>query len=534
MKKINLNFNSFLFIFQLLLLVLHNNSFFESISTKSYQGNTSQFFILFNLICLAFIVNTIATTIFFWKQTHKIALFTFLSLNSIASFYMKEYGVRMNLSIIEAIFTTTTKEAKEFFSFDLFKHYVLFSLLPFLVINTFIRVQYKTFIKKLTSKILNISLMLILVGIFSIFSYNSVKIFTASNRNIAYPVPISYMASFVRYVKNINLKELRTPKVNISKGSVHKIKDNDKPYLFVVVIGESARADRFQLNGYNRETNPNLSKLSIVNFTNAYSCGTSTATSVPCIFSHLSRKEYINSRKNKYENLIDIAAYLDFKVLWNENGSRDYGVVNKKNSNIRYYKTQILTNKNYCNNECHDEILIRHKVKEFITENRTKNIVLVLHQMGSHGPAYHLRKPKEFEKFTPECKSVEPKNCSKEELNNSYDNTIYYTDHVINETIKFLQSYSTEYKTGLIYTSDHGESLGENEIYFHGRSYNTAPKAQKHVPMFFWLDKSFEEKAKNLKKNQNQEVSHDNIFHTILGLLDIQNPHYKQELDLTK
>jgi lipid A ethanolaminephosphotransferase len=115
-----------------------------------------------------------------------------------------------------------------------------------------------------------------------------------------------------------------------------------------------------------------------------------------------------------------------------------------------------------------------------------------MHQMGSHGPAYSQRTPAAFKKFMPECTSSHLPDCSSEQLRNAYDNTIAYTDHVLGSAISWLRQ-RTDYDGALLYVADHGESLGENNLYLHGLPYSIAPDVQKHVPWVTWLSPGFEQ-----------------------------------------
>jgi lipid A ethanolaminephosphotransferase len=159
-----------------------------------------------------------------------------------------------------------------------------------------------------------------------------------------------------------------------------------------------------------------------------------------------------------------------------------------------------------------------------------------LHQLGSHGPAYYLRSPSVFKTFTPECETNQLQQCSKEQIVNAYDNTIVYTDHLIAQSINWLQSLNSTYDTALVYVSDHGESLGEGGTYLHGLPYTFAPKVQKHVPLIVWLSDSFASRLKIdkacLKTISNKPLSHDNLFHSMLFLNEVETSLYLQEQNL--
>ncbi len=534
MKKIKINSFYFFAIFQLFTLAVYNESFFSSIHSKANAQNLDTYKILTTFLVAAFFANTFLTTLFFWKQTHKVALFILISLNALAAFYIKQYGIKIDSGIIESVFKTTPREASDFFTIKLAFHYTLTAITPYTVFIKIFEVEYVKFFKKLFYKIIQLFVCIVSVAVLYMLTSHTISSFVRNNRGLNYPIPLAYIVSTIDYMRLAFIKDVKSKeKTLIIQNTVTK-PTNKKLTLFIFVMGEAARADRFQLNGYKKETNPNLSKIKdLINFEEVSSCETFTAKSLPCIFSHLNRKDFLSSKLN-YQSILDIITETGFKVLWNENGSRDYGVIDKNNKNIEHFSTQELKDKKYCDTECHDEVLIYHNTKNFINKHNNKDLFIVLHQVGSHGPAYFLRKPKGFEKFKPECQNKEMSKCSREEISNAYDNTIHYTDYFLSEVIKLAKQYQNKYNIGVFYVSDHGQSLGEAGLYLHGAPYTIAPKAQTHVPMFFWLDDSFNSKKINLKKYTKTKVSHDNIFHTILGLLNIDNPYYKSSLDLSK
>jgi lipid A ethanolaminephosphotransferase len=159
---------------------------------------------------------------------------------------------------------------------------------------------------------------------------------------------------------------------------------------------------------------------------------------------------------------------------------------------------------------------------------------IILHQKGSHGPSYYKRSPKNFKLFLPECTKDNVQDCDQQSIINAYDNTIVYTDYVLAKLIDLLKVQ--QYSTAMLYVSDHGESLGENNIYLHGLPYAFAPRQQTHVPMIFWasdrflLEKSIE--PAKLAQTSSGRFSHDNLFHSVLGLFHVTTEIYRPELDL--
>jgi lipid A ethanolaminephosphotransferase len=186
-----------------------------------------------------------------------------------------------------------------------------------------------------------------------------------------------------------------------------------------------------------------------------------------------------------------------------------------------------------CPDECYDDVLL-HRLQDHIDRIRG-DAVVVLHMKGSHGPAYYLRYPLQFELFTPVCKTAELASCERKAVINAYDNSIRYTDHVLAEAIHLLQRNTRRFDTALLYVSDHGESLGENGVYLHGLPYVIAPPEQKHVPMLLWLSKGMSQHARLdlhcLRARAHRPYSHDHLFHSLVGLLDVQTTAYDPQRD---
>ena len=307
-----------------------------------------------------------------------------------------------------------------------------------------------------------------------------------------------------------------------------------KPPLLVLVLGETARADHFALNGYARPTTPELAREGVASFRNAWSCGTSTAASVPCMFSHLGREAF-EGRKNNFESLVDVLQHAGLAVLWIDNQAGCKGVC----ARVPTVATSALKHPTWCaDGECHDEIMLDGldaRIAALPAERRARGIVIVMHQMGSHGPAYAKRTPAAFKRFGPECTSNVLQDCTSEQLVDAYDNTIVYTDHFLAETIRWLKAREDRVEPALAYLSDHGESLGENNLYLHGLPYAVAPDVQKHIPWITWLSPALGQRrgvdTVCLEAKGSTRITHDNLFHSVLGLMDVQTAVYRRELD---
>ena len=312
------------------------------------------------------------------------------------------------------------------------------------------------------------------------------------------------------------------------------MKPDEYRHVTILVVGETTRAQNWGLNGYARQTTPQLAaRNDVINFKNVSSCGTATAISVPCMFSRYTREGYDETKASHEDNLLDILQRTGIEVLWRDNDAGCKGVCKR----IPTQDVTSLNLANYCKNgECLDEVLLKDLESEL--KKSDKDTVIVLHTIGSHGPTYNERYTKEYEKFTPTCETNEIQKCSNEQLVNTYDNGILYIDNFLNKVIKTLEK-EPNWESTMFYVSDHGESLGEDGIYLHAAPYAIAPIYQTRVPMVMWLSPMW---IKNegfdldcLRKNaETQEYSHDNYFHTIFSMMDTKNDEkiYDKKLDI--
>ncbi len=309
------------------------------------------------------------------------------------------------------------------------------------------------------------------------------------------------------------------------------------PPLLVLVLGETARSANFGINGYERPTTPLLSaRTDLASARNAWSCGTSTAASVPCMFSHLGRSGFANRSANS-ENLLDVLRHAGLAVLWVDNQAGCKGVCDR----VTEIGTSDLKDPGLCaGGECQDPIMLKDldaHLAALPAEQRARGTVVVLHQMGSHGPAYAKRSTAAQKKFLPECESNALQECSREQVVNAYDNSIVATDQFLDATVQWLQARSAQAQTALVYVSDHGESLGENNLYLHGLPYAVAPDVQKHVPWITWLSPGMQARsgiatACLQRTLAERRISHDNYFHSVLGLMDVHTSAYEPAQDI--
>jgi lipid A ethanolaminephosphotransferase len=445
-----------------------------------------------------------------------------------AAYVMDSYGVVVDDTMILNIIKTDANETLDLISFKLLIYVALLFALPmFLLFKT--RVVHNTFIADFFArlKIIGISIVLIFALLFSFGKFYA-SFFREQKPLRYYTNPTYWMYSVGKFGQGL-FKNPNKVLDQIGKNSIIPSADNDRD-LIILVVGETARRDRFSLNGHQQETNPLLKKENVISFTNATSCGTSTAISVPCMFSHFGRGNFSVDNANSTENMLDVLKHTNaVSVLWRDNNSDSKGVAIR----AQYEDFKSSATNTICDPECRDVGMLVG-LQDYIDKISKKDILIVLHQMGNHGPAYYKRYPKEFEKFKPVCKTSELEKCSNEEIGNAYDNAILYTDYFLSNVISFLKKNSVKFNTAMLYVSDHGESLGENGIYLHGLPYMMAPKEQKDIAMIMWFGGNMEKETDYvaLRKITNKPFSHDNIFHTILGMMEVESSVYNPELDI--
>ncbi len=513
-----------------LFLVLFDNLTFFSDCLKVYPLNQGlDTFYILSLGLVLLLVTFFVLSVFASKYTTKGILIVILIVSAFVKYFMSTYHVVIDSVMITNVMQTNIHESSDLFSFKLVLDVVLFGLLPsYLVFKA--KVVYKSIKKELVFKIIFLFSSLVFIILIMIASGRFYASFLREHKPLRYYTnPTFWIYNVIKYsfsdpyAMNIKLKKI---------GLDAKIPNQIKKRLLIVVVGESARGDRFSLNGYSEDTNPLLSKeKNLISFGDMRSCGTSTAFSVPCMFSILTRSNYSMDKAKRIQNVLDVLDHTKkVSILWRDNNSDSKGVaIREKHENYKTSKLNTICDKN---GNCRDVGMLVG-LDKYIKKQKNKNILIVLHQMGSHGPAYYKRYPKSFEKFKPICHSNQLEKCTEEEVNNAYDNTILYTDYFLSKTIDFLKPFNKTYQTAMIYMSDHGESLGKDDIYLHGMPYFMAPIAQRHIGSVLWLGKGLaKEDYKKINLEKDERFSQDNLFSTILGFFHVKTKVYTKKLDI--
>jgi lipid A ethanolaminephosphotransferase len=444
---------------------------------------------------------------------------------------MDSLGVMIDRDMIQNVVATTFTEGKHLITVDFVFHVLVFGILPAVVVSMVPLRRHSGVVGLAT--IVAVFAFSLLAGtgllVTNYKTYASVlrerKDFLGSYQPGA---PIVGAIRYVRMIFKSTNRVVMPVGTDAAKGEAYALAR--KPILTVLVAGETARSQNFSLNGYEVLTNPELSNQPVISFSDVNSCGTATAVSLPCMFSGFGRDDYSFEKGVFTENLLDVLHHAGFNVEWWDNNTGDKDIAARLS--VRRFTSVDVPE--FCGRgECDDGVFLNPL--ETLAATITEDTVVVLHQIGSHGPAYYLRYPESFEKFKPACRTAEFKNCTTEEIANAYDNTIAYTDHFLNFAIEVLQSQN-RVAASLLYLSDHGESLGESGVYLHGLPYFMAPEQQTKVPMILWMSDAFQQQlsiGRNcVAEKAHTRLSHDNLFHSVLGMLDVKTRVYQASLDI--
>lgn len=508
------------------LTLLYNTTMFSHIA-EVYTLKGINLLYIFS----TFIVHAGVTALFLallsTRYTLKPLLIIILLVSSVTAYFMNKYDVIIDEDMIRNAVQTDIHESLDLFSWKLLLYFLFLGLLPSYII-------YKIPLKKrgirqaLFARLKMLLLLIVITfGTVALFGKFYASFFREHKVLRFYANPGFWIDSLRIYLQQTFVKVDHTLKPIGLDATI----DAKAPKKIVfMVVGEAARADHFSLNGYTRPTNPKLEKEDIINFSQAYSCGTSTAYSVPCMFSIYTRGEYSYDKAQHTENVLDVLSHTkQVAILWRDNNSDSKGVALR----VAYQNFRSPPANPVCDVECRDVGMLQG-LDHFIDANAGKHILIILHQMGNHGPAYYKRYPKGEETFTPVCHTNQLETCSRESVINGYDNALRYTDTFLSSVIALAKHYSDR-AAAVLYMSDHGESLGEHGIYLHGLPYFIAPDAQKHIGAFLWLNDPYKKllDVEHIRSRKDQEISHDYLFHTLLGLFGVKTEVYDPKLDIT-
>ncbi len=531
LKRVALSRNVLTMLVALWLMLTMNLPFWHSV----WQGvggmsNDSPLFLL-SLPLFVWIWLYLLLSLLAWGRLTKLVLGGLVLVSAGASYFMNSYGIVIDYNMLTNMLQTDVAEATELFNGRLLLWLLLLGVLPALLISR-IPTRPLTWRRELAAKL---GSMAVLLGVFAVLVMSQYQPYASLIRNHREVRLMLIPSNVVGAVHGYLKRELAAPvTLEVVGADAHRISvvgTNHRPRVTVVVVGETARAANFSLNGYARPTNPKLAKRDVINYPQASSCGTATAVSVPCMFQDVGRADYKESMAGNREGMLDVLQRAGVGVLWRDNNSGCKGACDRVPSeDVSHLKLA-----EYCaDGECHDEALL-HNMQAYL-DSIERDTVVVLHMKGSHGPAYYKRYPAAFERFTPVCKNVQLDRCDTASIVNAYDNSLLYTDHVLAATIDLLRNNAARLDTAMLYMSDHGESLGELGMYLHGVPYAMAPSEQTHVPMVLWFSDGMQRSsgisADCLRQQAGQPVSQDNLFHSVIGLMGVRTSVYQPQLDI--
>lgn len=513
-------------------LALYNVHFWELSATAMWHPSAGSVLFMTSLFALAWVVLALPLLLSPTRWAMRAAASLMFVIAAFSAYFMSEYGAIMNQEMMRNVLQTDRAEVEALLNAEVALHGVLLGIVPASLVWR-VRLPETSWRTQIGQRAITVvvALGLAVAGMFA--SSADYATFFRAHKPVRYTLnPIAPIVGTVGLVAGSNKTNANAPLIDPAGKIERTAAASAKPLVLFLVIGETARAANFQLGGYARETNPELAQISgLTYFANTSSCGTSTAISVPCLFSHLPRTEFKVDEAGRYKNLLDSLVQAGFDVQWRDNNSGCKGVCARVT--ITDYNQR--PDPKYCrDSNCFDAVMLEDLPETLRKIER--DTVIVFHQKGSHGPFYSERYPPEFEKFQPACRSNQLQHCSQQEIANAYDNTIAYTDHVLASQIRMLREASSRVDSVLIYVSDHGESLGENGIYLHGMPYAFAPAVQKEVPMLLWTSEGYVHRAQLqpdcLRTEAKLPVTHDFFYHTVLGAAELRNQAYDWRLDL--
>lgn len=489
--------------------LLFHFAFFDFAYQQLTSGIVTRLLLLLSLVVVMLTANFFAFYLLFSlsRRMGKIALSLFFLLNAVAVYFIHTYHILVDESMISNVLNTNLEESSSFFSWKLVLYTLLLGGIP-----SFLLFKLKTKKEKLQTILWRsgTALTILLLMVF-INAKNILWIDKHSKQLGGLAMPWSYVVNTALHYAHQaqkNKKEIQLPDAKNRQNAI----DDPQKAVVILVIGESARRQNFSLYGYAKNTNPLLSQTENIYPFKANSSATYTTAGVKSILDYKDTDDLYEILPNYlYRNQVD--------VIWK---TTNWG---EPPLHILNYQNKETLIRNCSNDACaYDELLLTG-LKEDIAGSTKDKILLVLHSSTSHGPTYSTKYPPSFEVFKPVCNSVELANCSQEELINAYDNTIVYTDYILHRVIEVLKDFP-DYKRSLIFVSDHGESLGENNLYMHGLPLHIAPKEQYEIPFIVWVGDA------NQKVKPYSQLSQHHVFHSVLHFLNLESPIYDEQMNI--
>ncbi len=466
-----------------------------------------------------------------WRWNAKVLLSILFIGTAFAVHYMNSFNVYLDADMLRNVLATDRKESSELMTPALILPLLGYGLLPTLLLWR-VRIRKRSWSRALLWRLAFLVGVVLVTGAGAMLSFQNISALMRNHREVRYlATPVNYIVALKQNLAGSSSPIKSQPKTPIGTDAKATPRAaGSKPRLLVVVVGETVRAQNWGLNGYARHTNPELAQAGVINFPDMHACGSSTEVSLPCMFSPYGRHDYDEKKIRSHQSLLHVLEHAGISTLWRDNQSGCKGVC----EGLQIDKLDDATTPGLCaDGRCMDEILLQDLAKQVSAKPGDR--VVVLHQLGNHGPSYFQRYPAQYRRFAPTCDTPDLGKCSREQITNSYDNAILYTDHFLARTIATLRTMDG-YDTAMIYLSDHGESLGEKGLYLHGMPYAIAPEEQTRVPLVMWFSPGFvADRGINLEcvhKRSTQRTEQDNLFPSVLGLMQVRTSVYDRSRDL--
>ncbi len=521
--------------------LVFNPALFGAVQAGGSAGGAWGWGQMVALACALLALNTLLAGVLAhrWLAKPLLALLTVVA--AAGSWFIAAYGATLDPSMMRNVLHTDVAEAQELISTRFVLHMLVFAGVPAALIS---RVQLtRTHWQRAVVQralLLGGALVVVMASVWAM--YQPLSSLMRNHKELRYlitPANVLWSTGVVLTADARGAAKPREP-IGLDAKSGPSWAARKRPLVVVLVVGETARAANWGLNGYARQTTPQLAQSGVINFSHVTSCGTNTEMSLPCMFAPVGRRAYDEARIRGQQSLLHVLARAGVLVNWRDNQSGCKGVCDG-------LPTQVVDARNsgvLCDGRhCLDEALTQDVAQRLeATKGQPGTHLWVLHMLGNHGPAYFRRHPPAHTRFQPECQNDDLRRCSQQEVINAYDNALLYTDHVLANAIRSLQAAASEVDSALVYVSDHGESLGEHGLYLHGLPYVMAPEVQKRVPMVWWHSTGFERAtglpegclSPALTRRSQQPLAHDHLFHTLLGALDVRTALHEPTLDLTQ
>jgi lipid A ethanolaminephosphotransferase len=504
------------------------NAKFYTAAIEAFGTDSSTWPFYLSLFISIVAVLVLLLSAFCHRMLVKPVLIAVLMLSATLSYFADAYGTVFDAQMLANVLATDSAEAGDLFTPKLLLWIGLLGVLPSVAVWR-VNLTFPDWIGETIARLKQAGAAVAVILVSGILFGGHYAALLREHREVTNKmIPAFALLSAIRTAGHAIPAAAPTEHVVLGRDAALPRSDGHRE-LVIMVVGETVRADHWGLNGYARDTTPLLRKVNVLNFPDFWSCGTSTAISVPCMFSNLGHDRFDRSTATATDNALDILSRAGVSVLWRDNNSSSHGVA----ARVTYQDYRSPQRNPKCEErECRDEGML-DGLQAYIDDQKG-DILIVLHQMGNHGPAYYKRYPKEFERFTPVCTTSDLGSCTPEQIRNTYDNAILYTDDFLSKVIELLKANDHKYETAMFYLSDHGESLGEYGIYLHGAPYGLSPEAQRHVPAVMWFGEGIKHDlvTTSLEERSRRRWSQDNVFSTLLGFFEIQTTAYKASMDV--